>query len=219
MKTKLVVFDWDGTLAKMPVKYSWSLIDKGLGCTPKMRELESLYNKKEIDYLKWCELSVDVYKEFGLTRQKLHEIIDGNLTLHKGALGTINELRSKGIKVGIISGGIYNMYEYASNRFGLNVDYVSFTAKLNFDEKDGKLVGGDYNSYDYEGKLDMFKIYCKKANASMHETLYVGDSHNDIPLFKASNGVAFSSDSDDLKKYAKYIIKGNDLGELLGYVT
>ncbi len=203
----------------MPVKYSWSLIDEGLGCTPRMRDLESLFRKKEIDYVTWCRLSVDVYKEFGLTKRKLYRICEENLTLHKGVLETINELRARGVKVGIISGGLYNMYEYASNKFGLTADYVSFTTKLNFDERNGRLTGGEYSSFDYDGKADMFRIYCKRANASMRDTLYVGDEHNDIPLFKVSNGVAFLSDSEDLKKCAKYIINGNDLREVLDYVT
>jgi hydroxymethylpyrimidine pyrophosphatase-like HAD family hydrolase len=46
----------------------------------------------------------------------------------------------------------------------------------------------------------------------------VGDSDNDIPLFKASNGVAFSSDSEELKRYAKYIINGEDLRGLLDFI-
>lgn len=218
MAVKLVGFDWDGTLAKMPVKYSWSLISIGLNCTEKMKTLRDKFNKKEIDYETWCELCVNTYEEFSLTEKKFYEIVEENVTLHDGTVETINELRSRGIKVGIISGGIYNIYEQVSKKFGLEVDYVNFTATLDFDEN-GRLTGGKYNSYDYEGKLDMFKLYCKWTNATLHEALFVGDSYNDISVFKATNGIAFSSDSEDLKKYAKYVIKGDNMKELLDYVT
>ena len=183
-----------------------------------MGELAARFHKGEIDFLKWSELSIEVYKEFGLTEKKLLDICENKLTLHTGALETIKELQARGIKVGVISGGIYNMYEYISQKFGLMVDYISFGATLEFDKKDGKLIGGKCNSYDYEGKIDMFKIYCKRADAKTEETLYVGDAKNDIPLFKISNGIAFASDSEELKKYAKHIIGGNDMREMLQYV-
>ena len=92
--------------------------------------------------------------------------------------------------MGIVSGGIHDLYEYASNNFGLKVDYVSFAAKLNFNEK-GELAGGRFNSYDYDGKLDVFKTYCRNANATINETLYVGDSNNDIPYLKCLKGWHF----------------------------
>ncbi len=218
MRTKLVGFDWDGTLVKMPERYSWNLINKGLDCEREMKEIEDRYFANEIDYLTWCSEDVEVYKRFGLTKRKLGLLMEKGMAMHKGAIETINELKSRGIKVGIISGGIENTFEYATMRFGLKVDYFNFTAKLNFDDKTGKLVSGEFNEYDFDGKLDLFKIYCEKAGAKLDETLYVGDSRNDLAVFKASNGVAFCSDSDELKKHAKHVISHGDMRELLAYV-
>ena len=201
----------------MSFKHSWSAIDRALKCTAEAKAIEAKYYSKEINLLLWCKECVDLYKKFGLTERKMQDII-GGLTLNKGALETISELKARGIKIGIISGGIYNMYEYASKEFGLSADYVSFAAKLDFD-KGGKLIGGEYNPYDFEGKVHVLKLYCKKAKVPLDETLYVGDSHNDIGVFKVATGIAFSSDSEELKKYAKYIIKGDDLREILDYVT
>ncbi|MGA8137487.1 MAG: HAD hydrolase family protein, partial [Pseudomonas gingeri] len=109
------------------------------------------------------------------------------------------------------------MYEYASRKFGLSVDYANFAATLKFD-RDGKLVGGEYKEDDFDGKLRVLKDYCRKSGAALEETLYVGDSNNDIPVFKAAKGIAFSSDSEDLKACAKHIVKGDDLREILRYV-
>jgi len=217
MATRLVGFDWDGTLAKMPVNSSWGMIDRTLGCTAATKALEGKYIRSEIDYVEWCRLCVEVYKRFGLTENILRGIVEKNLTLHKGALETISELRSRGIKVGIISGGVYNLYEYASDRFGLSVDYANFAGRLEFDNR-GTLVNGEYKEDDYDGKLRVLNAYCKKAKATLGETLYVGDSHNDIPVFRATTGIAFSSDSDELKRCAKHIIEGDDLREILKYV-
>lgn len=218
MKIKLVGFDWDGTLTKMPVKHSWMLIDLALGCARERDALAEKYKRNEIDYLEWCRLCVELYKKFGLNEKSLRELVERNVTLHKGALETLNELRSRGIKVCIISGGIRNMYDYASEKFGLSVDYANFAAKLEFDKKTGKLIGGEYKEDDYDGKLHVLKEYCKKAGAALEETLYVGDSRNDLPIFKAAAGIAFSSHIEELKSCAKHVIKEDDLREILKYV-
>jgi HAD superfamily phosphoserine phosphatase-like hydrolase len=218
MGIKLVGFDWDGTLVRMPVRHSWGIIDKTLGCTTEMDILKEKYLRKEIDYVEWCRRCIDVYKRLRLTERMLHEIADRDIALHNGAIETINALKSKGVKVGIISGGIYNFYEYISNKFGLSVDYVSFATRLEFD-KNGMLAGGEYGAQDYEGKLGVLETYLKKAKATLSEALYVGDAHNDIPIFRAVAGIAFSSDSEELKKSAKYVIKGDDLREILKYVV
>jgi HAD superfamily phosphoserine phosphatase-like hydrolase len=218
MTIKLVGFDWDGTLVRMPMKYSWRIIDSALGCTEAGDAIAEKYKHNTISYLEWCEECVDLYRKSGLTEKMLKEIVDKNVTLHKGALETIGALKSRGIKVGIISGGMYNMYEYASDKFGLSVDYADFAARLKFDDR-GALVGGEYRESDFDGKLRVLKEYCKRAKATLEETLYVGDSHNDIPVFEAATGIAFSSDSEELKRHAKYILKGDDLRGILKYVA
>jgi phosphoserine phosphatase len=218
MATRLVGFDWDGTLVKMSAKYSWNIINTALGCTKEGDALEEKYRQDDVSYLDWCRQSVELYKKFGLTEKMLRDIVERDLILHKGALETLAELKSRGIRTCIISGGMHNMYEYASKKFGLSVDYANFAARLKFDVG-GALVGGDYKEDDFDGKLRVLREYCKKADATLDETLYVGDSNNDIPVFKATVGIAFSSDSEELKRCAKRVIKGDDLREILKYVT
>lgn len=218
MAIKLVGFDWDGTLAKMPVRSSWGLIDSNLDCIEARDALSESYKRKEFGYQEWCRRCVGLYMERGLTERMLRGIVEKNITLHKGALETVNGLRSRGIRVGIISGGLVNMYEFVSDRFGLSVDYANFATKLEFDRGSGALTGGKYTEDDYDGKLRVLKKYCKMAGATLEETLYVGDSDNDIPVFKAAAGIAFSSDSEELKRRAKHVIKSDDLGEVLNYV-
>ena len=215
MKTKFVGFDWDSTLAKMP-QNSWNMVEKELGCESEDRLSKAMFDRREIDYATWCRLSFELYKRFNLNEAKMRRAM-ANLALHEGAIETINKLRSMGVKVGIISGGIYNMYECASKKFGLKVDYVSFGARFIFDKR-GRLIGSRCNSYDYEGKLDIFKIFCKRANTTVKKAFYIGDSDNDVYIFKASNGIAFVSDSEELKRHAKYIVDRHDLREVLRFI-
>jgi HAD superfamily PSPase-like hydrolase len=219
-KTKLIAFDWDGTLAKTQVKYSWALLNLELGCEDEQKRISDMYFSRKISYIEWCQKGVDLYIDRCLTEKKFYDIVKKNISLHTGALETINTLKNKGIKTGIISGGIYNVYEYFSRMYGLPMDYVSFSTKLIFD-RDGRLVRGEYENYDYEtdGKPKIFMKYCKNAGVSLDEAIYVGDSTNDINVFKKATGIAFSSDSEELKKHAAHIIHGNDMRELLKYIN
>lgn len=218
MKVKLVCFDWDGTLVHLPAKSSWNFIEDELGATAEAEKLRAMFYSNKIDFIKWCDECINLLKTFGLTKRKLTEIVEKNFSLHKGALETINQLKAKGIKTGIISGGIADIYEYIADKTGLTVDYVTFATKLEFDGTSGKMVGGSRVNSDFHGKVNILKSYCKKERISLEEVLYVGDEHNDIPVFRVCNGVAFSSDSEELKKQAKYVLEDADMRGLLAYV-
>lgn len=217
VKIKLVGFDWDGTLARMPVRYSWTLIDRALESEKEQAKLTKLYFDGRIDYLTWSRLCIKRYKEFGLTKTKLHKIMKDGIEMHEGSVYAINRLKTLGIKTCIISGGIYDMYEYASSRFNFSVDYTSFTAKFVFG-RNGDLKGAVYKDYDYKRKIIALRLFCRKAGASLSDVLYVGDSENDVDVFKACRGVAFNQDSEELKKYAKIVLEKKDMRKLLDYI-
>jgi phosphoserine phosphatase len=179
-----------------------------------------MYSDGKISFSTWCEGLVKKYKDLGLNKKKLDQIIRDNMKIHDGVPETIHYLKPRGIKTAIISGGIYNLYDYFSKKHILKFDYVNFSTKLIFDTK-GEIVDATYSSYDYdkEGKLEILKEMCKSAKVSLDEVVYVGDSNNDISVFKNCTGVAFASDSEELKKRAKHIIEGNNMQELLKYVN
>ncbi len=220
MRVKLVSFDWDGTLTIMPTKYSWTLINEYLNFKDEAKKSAYDYRSGKIDFVTWCKICVGKYKSLGLTKDKLNELVDKNVKLHQGAIETVNYLRQNRVKVCLISGGIYNMYEQISNKFKLKFDFVSFSTKLNFN-KSGQLIDGSYNNYDYDanGKFKILKSFCKNAKVPLKEALHVGDADNDINIFKKCSGVAFASDSEELKRNAKFVIQGNDMRELLKYIS
>jgi HAD superfamily phosphoserine phosphatase-like hydrolase len=174
-KTKLVGFDWDGTLS---VKNSWDLITESLGCSSRVKELEGPFRRKEIDYATWCKSDADIFEEFGLTKEKLTDICKREFRLHNGAIETINELRSRGIKIGIVSGGVYNFYEYAANELGLRVDYVSFAGKLNFNEH-GRLAAVFLTSFDVSTlyPLLLFLMDSKLSSENLNKISIILESY------------------------------------------
>ena len=119
---------------------------------------------------------------------------------------------------GLSPGVLYNLYEYAARKFDISADHVAFATTLNFD-KSGLLAGGKYSASIKESKLQMLKDYLRDSKLSPEELLYVGHTHDDIPVFKMVTGIAFSADSEESKRNAKYVIKGDDLREVLKYVA
>ena len=74
-------------------------------------------------------------------------------------------------------------YDYFEKKEGLKVDFPRFCTELFFDKK-GKLIGGTYSNYDYEGKIEVLKEICNILKISFEEAIFVGDSENDLPIFK-----------------------------------
>jgi HAD superfamily PSPase-like hydrolase len=217
MKVKMVGFDWDGTIGLMSNRSPWAFLHEYLGSKREVVGLRELYLDGKISYIDWSKSDVKGFKKFGLTKQKMLKIIKENFVMHKGAAETINQLRENGIKTCIISGGIKDIYDYASKRFDFEVDHTSFSARFIFD-KNGKLRGARYNDFDYARKVEALKIFCKMEGVSLNETVFVGDSHNDVDIFKACTGIAFNHDSEELREQAKHVLKGNDMRELLQYI-
>jgi phosphoserine phosphatase len=205
-----VGFDWDGTLSPSP----FVLLAEELGHQMERNQLEGKWRNGQLAYKDWCKEAIKIFVRIGLTRKRMYEIFDEKFKLHPGAIETIKALKAKGVKTCIVSGGMSIIYDYCSDRFGIEVDYVHFMIKYEF-SKDGVIVGGTITEED---KLEMFEKFCSKAGATMDQAVYVGDGLNDVPIFKVCKGIAFAPDSEELKMYAKHIVKGTDMREVLDYI-
>ena len=58
-----------------------------------------------------------------------------------------------------------------------------------------------------------------QLNISLDEIAYVGDNYNDIGAFKIVGlAIAFNSEEEEVKKFAKVIIDKKDLREILNHI-
>ena len=63
MKTKLVVFDFDGTLSKPnALPNSWARIWAKIGRTKDDETLYQMYKNKELSYTEWAKEVIKVYR-------------------------------------------------------------------------------------------------------------------------------------------------------------
>jgi phosphoserine phosphatase len=131
-----------------------------------------------------------------------------------GAKEAISELKKRGYKVVVFSGGFRNATGYAKDILGYDIDFSNV-----LHVKDGKLtglVGGDM-MFDFS-KGDMMQRLQKFLGVSKADTIAVGDGANDRSMFAhADLKVAFCA-KDILKKEANAIIDVKDMRKLLEFL-
>ena len=131
-----------------------------------------------------------------------------------GASNFTKQMKSKGYKIVIFSGGFRNATSKAVLNFNLDGDFSNV-----LHQKNGVLtglVGGDM-MFNFS-KGDMLKRLQKVLGISREDTIVIGDGANDKSMFEfAHKKVAFCAHKI-LEKEANIIIKNKNLEEILNYV-
>ena len=221
-RIKLIFFDMDGVLfdvgyfedRKGLAASSWALVADSIGAAEEENKLKELWSCGKIkNYVEWVGMSLEIYKRHGLDREKFHKVL-GSVGLMPGAKETLAELRKRGYKTAIITGGFKELAERAKLELGIN--YIIAACELIFDEK-GKLV--DWNTFpcDYHGKVKFFEALIAGLDLKPEECAMIGDGVNDIPIAKECGlSIAFNA-REELKKHCSVSIDKKDLREVLRY--
>ncbi len=134
-----------------------------------------------------------------------------NLPVMNGAKELIDNLKAKGIKVVVFSGG----FDLGTNAMQKKLNFDASFANI-LHQKDGKLtgrVGGEMMFGFSKGKM-LQKIQ-KIINVDISNTMCVGDGANDISMFEYSNlKIAFCA-NEILKQNATHCVDQKDLREIL----
>ncbi|MCX8147279.1 MAG: HAD family phosphatase [Candidatus Woesearchaeota archaeon] len=213
---KLICFDLDGTIIDK-TNNIWISICEGLGADKERKQVGSKkFFSKLITYDQWIEHDVMLWKEKGVTRQRIIDIIK-NLKLMEGTEETLNELKKKGFKIGVISDSLDIVLEVLLPNYKEIFDDV-FINKLFFNEK-GEIIGWKATKYAMEMKGNGLKRIAEKEGISLADCIFVGDGSNDINAARlAGFSIAFNSDCEELKRVCNVVIEKKDLREILRYV-
>ena len=199
------MFDFDSTL--MDGETIDFLADE-LGFRAEVSYITKKAMAGELDFFESLIQRVALLK--GLKKEKVDDICH-NLPYMIGAKETIKELKKRGYKVVVFSGGFRNATDYAKDILGFD---TSFSNILH--EKDGVLsgkVGGDMMFGFSKG--DMLKRLQSILQILPNDCMVVGDGANDISMFKyAKIKVAYRA-NEILKKEATHIVEKKDLREIL----
>lgn len=197
-KLKLICFDVDETLVDGT---SWFLLTKGLGCSlQKHIDIFNRATKGEISFIEGERILTKMYKESGnATRKFIRNLFSG--IKPKPEVGKIiSYLKKKNYKIYLISGAIDVYVEEIAKK--LEVDGFYANSSLGFTEN-GFLEKIYYRDNQGEVKVEQLNKLIRKLGISMNDVVFVGDSDNDVEVFKKTgHGVAVEPSSQKLKSVA-----------------
>ena len=202
---KLCVFDFDSTL--MDGETIDFLADE-LNFKEKVSSITKKAMQGKMDFFESLTMRVNFLK--GLQEKRLNEICH-NLPYMPGAKETIGELKKRGYKVVVFSGGFRNATSFAKEILKYDVDF-SNTLHVRHGILTGN-VGGEM-MFDFS-KGDMLQRLQAILGIDKNSTMVVGDGANDRSMFKfAKTKVAFCA-KEILKKEANIVIETKDLTKIL----
>ncbi len=193
---KLICFDVDGTLVDGT---SWLILSEELGWSSKEAfDVFKQARKGEISFIEAERIFTTKYQKSGKANKPFIEKIFNSVEVKKEAKDLISYLKEKGYTIYLISGAIDIYVESVASKLGVDGFYANST--LEFDNK-GALQKINYRDNQGEVKVEQLKILVKKLGINIDQVVFVGDSENDIEVFKATkHGIAVHSSNEELKK-------------------
>lgn len=179
---RLIAFDMDSTLIQSEV------IDElayRFGVGPEVEKITRSAMQGELDFKQSLQKRVALLK--GLDADVLDQVAC-NLSLTPGAQRLIQNLKTLGYKIAILSGGFTYFGRYLQKM--LQIDYL-FANELEVENH--RLTGRlSAEIVDGEKKAQLLKYLAQKENISLEQVIAVGDGANDLPMLNlAGLGIAF----------------------------
>lgn len=227
-KIKLIFFDMEGVIFESGIVENrkgiaasvWSVIPKELGedAVRVSEEGKTKWANGEFkSYIEWVEYSIENFRKHGLTKEIFERVIN-KVKYMPGVIETFEELRKRGYKTVVISGGLKNLANRAIRDLG--IDHTFAAAEYFFDPSSGRLVNWNIIPCDYEGKIDFMRLMMREYGISPADCAFIGDGVNDIPLAKeVGTSIAFNA-RKELQKVCTHSVNqpdGKDLKAILKF--
>lgn len=189
---KAVVFDIDGTLTR---DISWIRLTNEIGGSIEFNDAvfqDWRHDKISED----CAMKklIENWSRRGKLNKETFSNILSKIPLREDAKETIKYLSDKGYVVTLITGSFDLYAQIVGDELGVQ-EYFAITSLIwdsNGNLKDIKTVKEELAK---DKKIEYFNQWCLKHNLKPNECVAVGDSFNDIELFKITgNGIAVRSE-------------------------
>ena len=228
-KIKLVFFDMEGTIFKKVVEIvegnvapsAWVSIARELGPNAFAEEAktrEKWNNKEYFGYVEWMEDTIRIYQKHKLKKDFFDKVMFA-IKYHSNVKETFRELRKKGYKTALISGGFKAQADRAQK--DLKIDHAFAACEL-FWDKQGYILHWNLLPCDYEGKLDFMKLIIKEHGLIPEQCAFVGDGKNDIPFAKEVGSSISFNGAKELQEASTHSINQpegkEDFKEILKYI-
>ena len=217
-KYGLVAFDMDGTIIR-GLNFSWSQLWEFCGDTEgdKWRKYLKLYTDGAITYERWCHEAVTYFRKAKLTKCQIIEIAQNGSYLTKNFKEGMLELKNRGFKTAIISGGVDIFLRAMIDNYKMLFDHI-FINKFHFDADD-VVASVSPTDYDFDGKLLAVQELCEEYGLELEEAIFVGDRFNDQEALRGVGHSIVYSEADDIVSLTSNKKMGNDdFLELVNYI-
>lgn len=203
---KAVEFDIDGTLTR---DISWVRLTNDIGGSIEFNDkIIRAWGKDELSEAETMNKLIENWSIDGKANKENFTSILNGISLREDAKETIKYLKDKGYLLTLITGS-FDLYEkIVGQELGVE-DYFANTI-LFWDEnnklKDIKTVKDEEAK---NRKIEYFNEWCSKHNLKPEECVAIGDSSNDIELFKITgNGIAVRTEFEakELEKVAWKVV-------------
>ena len=209
MKTKLAVFDIDGTIfrSQLIVELVKGLIEEGIFPKNLNEEIES-------EYLSWVErrgtfvnyidkvVAVYIKNIKGVSQKDLNRAIKEIVKTEKDKIYVytrelIKDLKKKNYCLLAISGSPYEIVSEFSKTLGFDYYFGTEFEKIN------RIYTGKINTNTFSLKADILQSFIKKHKYKLKNSVGVGDSEVDISMLELVNNPIAFNPSKGLAEYAK----------------
>jgi phosphoserine phosphatase len=222
MAIKILFMDVEGTIFQKrfvdrPHDHGhslWSRIYADLGpqALEEDNRLIELFERREITYTEWCELSMQIIRKHGLKRDHFETLIR-NVPYNPGVEETLKTLKHKGVRLAMITGGFLEQARRAQLDLGIQHAYASTEIYWN---ENGTIEYWNILPSDYESKVDFVERLRKECGLTIEQCAFVGDGKNDIYIAKQV-GTAFAYNAHPkLKEVATHTIE--DFRDILKHI-
>jgi phosphoserine phosphatase len=204
---RLALFDLDGTLTRP--RSSWQYLHERLGCWRGQGEFFwQRYRQGDIDYLTFCELDASLWR--GLTVAELRRLVQ-EVPFYEGVPDLIRHLKSRGLKLALISSGVDLVAQGAKARLGFH-----FAVANGLEVAAGRLTGQVRLRVQHDKKGLWAEKLLDRWHLSAQEVMAFGDGPSDLELFDlAGFSVAINPEPAELALRVDLSFWGHDLRGLL----
>lgn len=195
---KAVVFDIDGTLT---YEVSWLKITELLGASVSEHEqIFDLFLKDKLTYEEAKRQLIDLWQSTNNANRPYLSALFDEWVLQDDAQELVDYLHSNNYITVLITGSVDLFAQKIAEKLSIKNYYAN--TQLIWDNQQN-LIDLHYERDQARKKLAQFRAFVGKHGLPPSECVVVGDSENDIELFKLTNhGIAVSGAKDELQAVA-----------------
>lgn len=220
MKTKLAIFDFDGTLTASKIGGNcWRYIWERINATDLDDIYYNAYKRGEIDYTTWAEKVGEVFNEYKVNRDLVEEV-SNKIKVRDGIDTLFAFLKDNGSKTYVLSGGIKSMVNHALKPVLNLVDHVEAE---DFDyDSEGIVKSVKTLDHDIGNKSEFIIRLLKQYKLAPNQAVFIGNGRNDEKA-KKSGVKTICINPDDTDPHDKtiwdcYVEDIQNLNEIIPFI-